>query len=180
MPSRRSFFKWLSFLGGGSLLKSQAAAAIDNSAPVQDSSSTTRSTGGQTAARGPVDDPSAIQKTYDLVIIGGGISGLCTAISAARHGVRTALVHNRAMLGGNSSSEVKLYPENSTTKQPWIKEAGILEELCNEDRARNHREYREGTMNGLWDLVLYDRVYREKNITLYLNTHMHRAIMESS
>src|SRR5262249_1870594 len=78
-----------------------------------------------------------------------------------------------------SSSEVKLYPENSTTKHPWIKEAGILEELCNEDRAWNHREYREGTMNAIWDLVLYDRVFREPNIVLYLNTHMHSALMES-
>lgn len=179
MPSRRSFFKWLSFLGGGGLLKSQVVLAAKKPIAPQPDRTPTTSTGGKPASRGPTEDPAATQKTYDLVIVGGGISGLCASISAARHGVRTALVHNRAMLGGNSSSEVKLYPENSTTKQPWIKEAGIIEELCNEDRARNHREYLEGTMNCIWDLVLYDWVYREKNIDLYLNTHMHRAVLES-
>ncbi|MBL8850632.1 MAG: FAD-dependent oxidoreductase, partial [Planctomycetaceae bacterium] len=177
MPSRRSFFQWLTCCLGGGLLPQSATAASTSSGVDVDSAAVP----GLSSV--PVDqrfrDDRPIQKSYDLVIVGGGISGVCAAISAARHGVHVALVHNRPMLGGNSSSEVKLYPENSTTKHPWIKEAGILEELCNEDRARNHREYREGTMNAIWDLVLYDGVFREPNIDLYLNTHMHQAIMDS-
>lgn len=180
MPSRRGFFKWLSLLWGGSLFKTQPASVeaavgpVSTALPVSPLANSVASV----AEVGPTSETS-IHRSYELVIVGGGISGLCAAISAARHGVKVALVHNRAMLGGNSSSEVKLYPENSTTKHPWIKEAGILEEICNEDRAINHREYREGTMNCMWDLVLYEWVYREKNIDLYLNTHMHRTIMES-
>ena len=37
---------------------------------------------------------------YDVVVIGGGLSGMCAAIAAARHGAQTALVHARHVLGG--------------------------------------------------------------------------------
>jgi hypothetical protein len=119
----------------------------------------------------------SIQKEHDLVVVGGGISGLSAAISAARNGLDVGLVHNRAMFGGNSSSEVKLYPENNPGFDPWIKAGGIHEEIHLEERVRNHGYYLEGTMNVHWDLVLYEWVHREDNITPYLNTHMHRAIM---
>ena len=46
------------------------------------------------------------RKDYDFVVIGGGPAGLATAISAARRGVKTALISNRPVLGGNASSEV--------------------------------------------------------------------------
>lgn len=118
------------------------------------------------------------EETYDLVVVGGGISGVSAAISAARCGLKVALVHNRAMFGGNSSSEVKLFPEDNGAQQPWIKEGGINEEFHTEERVRNQEHYLEGTMNAHWDLVLYEWVIREKNITHYLNTHMHRVFMK--
>lgn len=46
------------------------------------------------------------RKDYDLVVIGAGPAGLATAIAAARHGVKTALIGNRPVLGGNASSEI--------------------------------------------------------------------------
>lgn len=82
------------------------------------------------------------------------------------------------MLGGNSSSEVKLYPENNSDFHPWIKEGGLHEEFHTEERARNHQAYVEGTLNAHWDLTLYEWVMREPNIKLYLNTHMYRALMQ--
>ncbi len=122
-------------------------------------------------------DEELVRAEFDLIVVGGGIAGACTAISAARNGVRVALVHNRSMLGGNSSSEVKLFPENNSGHQPWIREGGIHDEFHTEERVRNHQDYMEGTMNAHWDLVLYEWAMREKNLTLYLNTHMHRAVM---
>src|SRR3954471_4840067 len=94
-----------------------------------------------------------IKDNFDLIVVGGGIAGTAAAISAARNGVKVALVHERSMLGGNSSSEVRLYPENNDAYQPWIRESGIHEEFHLEDRARNHVRYREGLMNCHWDLV---------------------------
>jgi len=117
-----------------------------------------------------------IEVAHDVVIVGGGISGFCAAISAARNGAQVGLVHERSMLGGNSSSEVRLYPEVATNHQRWIKECGIFDEIHVEERVRNHIPYKEGLMNAMWDLVLYDMAMKEPNLTLYLNTHMHRVL----
>lgn len=161
--SRRSFFKKLGLAFSGSLLGRDKPSRAE--VPQADAS--------------PDEAQSHIRREYDLVVVGGGIAGVSTSIAAARHGLRVALVHNRSMPGGNSSSEVKLFPENNSGHQPWIKEGGIHEEFHTEERVRNHREYREGTMNCHWDLVLYEWLIREPNIELYLNTHMHRTLMAS-
>ena len=47
-----------------------------------------------------------LEKKYDLVVIGGGYSGLGAAISGARMGCKVALIQDRGVLGGNGSSEV--------------------------------------------------------------------------
>jgi hypothetical protein len=118
-----------------------------------------------------------IRRSFDLVVVGGGISGTCAAISAARNGVNVALVHERSMLGGNSSSEVRLFPEDTCSFSTWIKESGILEEITVEERVRNWEPYIEGLMNSHWDLVLYEWVKREKNLSLFLNTTMREVEM---
>lgn len=46
---------------------------------------------------------------YDLVVVGGGIGGMCTAVSAARLGLKVALIHDRQVLGGNNSSEIRVH-----------------------------------------------------------------------
>lgn len=120
-----------------------------------------------------------IPRSFDLVVVGGGISGTCAAISAARNGSKVALVHERSTLGGNSSSEVRLFPEDTCGFSPWIKESGILEEIAVEERVRNWEPYVEGLMNSHWDLVLYEWVKREKNLTLFLNTTMREVEMRN-
>ena len=45
----------------------------------------------------------------DLLVAGGGMAGVCAAIAAARQGLRVALVQDRPVLGGNASSEVRLW-----------------------------------------------------------------------
>lgn len=121
-----------------------------------------------------------IERAFDVIVVGGGISGTCAAISAARNGAMTALVHERSTLGGNSSSEVRLYPEDTCSFSPWIKESGILEEISTEERARNWEPYIEGMMNSHWDLVLYEWVKREKNLSLFLNTTMRDVVMRDA
>jgi hypothetical protein len=173
MGSRRSFFEKFSLLFGGTFLAGPTRALFPNTFTDQQMQKEIA------AARVASLVEGNISETYDLVVVGGGISGVSAAISAARNGLKVALVHNRAMFGGNSSSEVKLFPENNAGHEPWIKEGGIHEEFHTEERVRNHEYYREGTMNCHWDLVLYEWVIREKNITSYLNTHMHRVFMKN-
>lgn len=118
-----------------------------------------------------------IHRWFDVIVVGGGISGTCAAISAARNGAKTALVHERSTLGGNSSSEVRLFPEDTLAFSPWIKESGIIEEISLQERVQNWEPYIEGLMNSHWDLVLYEWVKREKNLSLFLNTSMREVEM---
>ncbi len=114
-----------------------------------------------------------VELETDLFIAGGGLAGVCAALSAARHGARVVLVQDRSRLGGNSSSEVKMHVvgANSHKGRPGWREGGIIEELRLADAAGNPQRCWE-----LWDLLLYDKVVSEKNITLLLETSVYAAV----
>lgn len=98
----------------------------------------------------------------DLCVVGGGMAGICAAIAAAREGANVVLMHERPVLGGNASSEIRMWVCGAQGKNN--RETGILEEIMLENL------YRNSTKNYyIWDTVLYDFVIREKNITLLLN-----------
>lgn len=111
----------------------------------------------------------------DLMVAGGGLAGVCAAIAAARHGAKVVLVQDRSRLGGNSSSEVKMHVvgANSHKGRPGWREGGIIEELRLDDAANNPQRCWE-----LWDLLLYDKVMSEPNITLMLETSLYSAAMK--
>ncbi|GGV97218.1 hypothetical protein GCM10015535_68210 [Streptomyces gelaticus] len=104
---------------------------------------------------------------YDIAVIGGGLAGTCAAIAAARLGRRVALVNNRPVLGGNASSEVRVWVCGATAHgvQRWARETGIMGELYTENQYRNP----EGNPY-YWDQVVLDAVRAEPGIDLYLNT----------
>lgn len=108
---------------------------------------------------------------YDVVVCGGGLAGVCAAIAAAREGSTTCLVQDRPVLGGNSSSEVRVTPHGAAAFHAYARETGILSELLIEERAQNHEEiFENGWTNSVWDMVQYDLVQRTPNLTLHLNT----------
>lgn len=51
----------------------------------------------------------SVSHTADLCVVGGGLAGMCAAIAAARHGSRVVLMHDRPVLGGNASSEIRMW-----------------------------------------------------------------------
>ena len=67
---------------------------------------------------------------FDLVVVGGGLAGTCAALSAARNGLRVALVQDRPVLGGNCSSEVRVWAEGHTQQQPYPHIGEIVDEIC--------------------------------------------------
>jgi hypothetical protein len=105
----------------------------------------------------------------DLVIAGGGLAGTCAAITAARAGLRVALVQDRPVLGGNSSSEVRLWALGATShmgnNNRWAREGGVIDEILVENLHRNP----EGNAV-VYDTVLLEKVVNEPNIRLLLNT----------
>ncbi|WP_342331746.1 FAD-dependent oxidoreductase [Pedobacter sp. FW305-3-2-15-E-R2A2] len=106
---------------------------------------------------------------YDLVVVGGGLSGVCCAITAARKGLKVVLVQDRPVLGGNSSSEVRLWILGATShmgnNNRWAREGGMVDEILLENMQRNP----EGNPV-IFDTVLLDKIYQEPNIKLLLNT----------
>lgn len=103
----------------------------------------------------------------DIAVLGGGLAGICAAISAARQGRQVVLAQNRPVLGGNSSSEIRVWVCGATAHgiHLFARETGIMGELFVENQYRNP----EGNPY-YWDLLLLEKVQAEPNITLLLNT----------
>lgn len=116
---------------------------------------------------------AVVDLSADFVIAGGGLAGVCAAISAARHGAKVILVQDRSVLGGNSSREVKMHVCGSHAIAGW-RETGLVEELRIEDAVTNPQRSFD-----LWDVMLYDRVVSEPNITLLLDTTVYGATVKS-
>lgn len=113
----------------------------------------------------------------DLTVIGGGLAGVCAAVAAARLGSRVALVQNRPVLGGNSSSEVRVWVSGATAggTHRFARETGIIGEMMLENQYRNP----EGNPY-YWDLVVLETVLAENNIRLFLNTDVHEVEAEGT
>ncbi|WP_080058056.1 FAD-dependent oxidoreductase [Spirosoma aerolatum] len=113
--------------------------------------------------------PKTIHHSADLVVTGGGLAGVCCSITAARAGIRVILVQDRPVLGGNSSSEVRLWVLGATShmgnNNRWAREGGVIDELLLENLYRNP----EGNPL-IFDTILLEKVVSEPNITLLLNT----------
>jgi hypothetical protein len=108
----------------------------------------------------------------DLVVVGGGLSGTCCAIAAAREGIKVVLIQDRPVLGGNASSEVRLWILGATShmgnNNRWAREGGVIDEILVENLYRNP----EGN-SLILDTILLELVHQEPNITLLLNTSVH-------
>lgn len=110
------------------------------------------------------------EHTFDLVIVGGGLSGLCAAIAAARQGIKVAITQDRPVFGGNASSEIRVVPYGCAHSHAWSNETGIVHEFQLVDRAYNHEEFFDhGMMNSLWDMTLEAAARREPNLTCFFN-----------
>lgn len=108
----------------------------------------------------------AVNHQADICVVGGGLAGLCAAVAAARGGARTVLVHDRPVLGGNASSEIRMWVCGAHGDNR--RECGILEELELENMYRN-----PGQNYSVWDSVLYGKARFQENLTLLLNCSVH-------
>jgi len=107
---------------------------------------------------------------YDVVVVGGGVAGICAAISSARLGLRTALVHDRPILGGNNSSEVRVHLGAYANIPPYPRLGDVLAEfgprrIGNAEPASNYED----------DLKM-KVVKQTKGLDLYLNQHVNGVV----
>jgi hypothetical protein len=140
------------------------------------------------------DKPSDAGK-FDLVVIGGGLAGCCTAVSAARLGLRVALIQNRPVLGGNNSSEVRVGLSGLIHQEPYRRLGDLVDEIGpvghwnlwearkdpNSPRSKRilaeieknpeKKTHNAGSPTNYADQKKVSVVRAEKNISLFLNTH---------
>ena len=117
------------------------------------------------------------EKEYGFIVVGGGMAGLCAAVAAARHGVKTALVHARPVLGGNASSEIRIHISGAdqSLKQTDYAEGGLVYEMMLDNKAVN-----DTFCYSIWDTVLFEKAKAEKNLDVYFNTSMYDVETEGS
>jgi hypothetical protein len=106
---------------------------------------------------------------FDLAVIGGGMAGTCAALSAARLGVKVALIQDRPVLGGNNSSEVRVHLGGRINLEPYPALGNLVNEIgpVKGGNAQPASFYE--------DQKKIDAVLAEKNITLFLNYRANRV-----
>ncbi|MEY4938365.1 MAG: hypothetical protein RIQ93_100 [Verrucomicrobiota bacterium] len=120
----------------------------------------------------PEPNMRLVNLACDVFVAGGGMAGVCAAISAARNGAKVVLCQDRSRLGGNASSEVKMHMvgADESGHRPGWRDSGLIEELRLDDAVNNpHRSWE------LWDLLLYDKCKSEANLTLLLDSPLFAA-----
>jgi len=156
--------------------------------------------------RGLREDAGAIRDggDYDLVVVGGGIAGICTAISAARADCRVAFIQNRPVLGGNNSSEVRVGLSGLIRQEPHPNLGNLVDEIDpvghwtlwdankNPDLPRSKevfgiiakhpekKEHNAGPASNYEDDKKLKAVLAEKNLHLFLLTHVNEVEMDGN
>jgi hypothetical protein len=112
--------------------------------------------------------------SYDLVVVGGGMAGICSAVSAARLGLTVALIQDRSVLGGNNSSEIRVHLHGRIHLPPYPALGGIVNELGPHaiGNARPPRYYE--------DQRKLEIVQSEPTLELFLNTRVNAVEMDGS
>jgi hypothetical protein len=138
---------------------------------------------------------------YDFIVVGGGMAGICAAVSAARLGCKVALIQNRPVLGGNNSSEVRVGLSGLIYQEPYANLGSLVDELggighwtlweAQQDPASvrskkifeiieqypEKKEHNAGPPGNYADDKKLRVVMGEENLSLFLNTHVMAAEM---
>lgn len=109
----------------------------------------------------------------DLCVVGGGLAGICAAVAAARGGSRVVLIGDRPVLGGNASSEIRMWVCGADGENN--RETGIIEEISLKSLWRNPDK-----LYPIWDGILFETVKNEPNITLLLNCSVCQCSMDGT
>ena len=121
-------------------------------------------------------DPAPLTRPFDLVIAGGGIAGTCAALSAARSGLQVALIQDRPVLGGNNSSEVRVWLGGRTNQEPYPRIGDVVAQL---EPAQAAHYGERNTAEIYEDERRVAMVEAEANLKLYLGWRVVAAQVEA-
>lgn len=125
--------------------------------------------------RGFPEEPRDVGR-HDLVVVGGGIAGICAAVAAARNGLKVAFVHDRPVLGGNNSSEVRVWLNGATNGDKYPRIGDVVQELEQKEQAHAG----EDNVAEIYEDDKKDTVVRnESNISFYPSHSGNRVQMEA-
>ena len=111
-----------------------------------------------------------INHKADFCVVGGGLSGMAAAVVAARHGTKTVLIQDRPVLGGNASSECRMWISGAKDD---VHETGYVEELKLENNYRNPQ-----LSWSIWDSITYESVRFQPNLEVILNCSVNDLTMD--
>ena len=116
-----------------------------------------------------LSEEPTLKDGYDLVVIGGGYAGMGAALAGSRAGLKVALIQNRPVLGGNGSSEVRVWAMGNIRRGKYPRIGEIVEEFC------DHATKSPGRFEEFEDAKKERIVRNEPNIDLFLNHHAYRV-----
>lgn len=122
---------------------------------------------------GSVKEFEKCELDTEFCVVGGGTAGICAAVAAARNGAKVLLIQDRPMLGGNASSEIRMWVCGAHGK--GNKETGLIEEIL-----LNNYYYNPTRVYPIWDDVLFGFCKAEPNLTLLLNCTVNEVITGDS
>lgn len=116
-------------------------------------------------------------REFDFVVVGGGYAGMCAAVAAARQGVKTALVQDRPVWGGNASSEIRVGPIGGLGLGPFPHNSDLAYELVELTHVEGGK-----TSGGLRPVIddekLVSWLAKEGNLTTFASTRCIDCVMQ--
>lgn len=119
-----------------------------------------------------IHKPKALD--YDFVVVGGGVAGMCAAMSAARLGLKVALIQDRPVLGGNNSSESRVHLGGRINKAPYPNLGNMIKEFGPKEGGNSRPAYvYEDEKKMAW-------IKSNENIDLHMCEHASAVVMSGN